>query len=292
MLARRIVGSMVARKGLMQVREQSSTLSNNHLSQFSHNHKLIHYNILFTDDNTHNTFTSIPSLHCLQSPAVTTRLINCNYTTPAPAPASVKDNNPTQPPEKGSNRLAAVSEVKEEKDMVVFRDVKVKQILDHKTAGQVATVATVSRTDTVFSAIKLMNSVRVGALVVVDAEGKPVGMISERDYLNKVILRGFSSKDITVNGMTLLYHIFSPLIHILTYIPFIHPSSSISSLSSTPFNVWYADIMTSDIKTITADVTAGDCMEMMTQGRFRRIPSFLLFLSSLSSLLLLFCYHL
>lgn len=83
--------------------------------------------------------------------------------------------------------------------MVVFRDVSVQQILDHKAAGQLASVATVARTDTVYEAIKKMNAVRVGALVVVE-NGAPIGMISERDYLNKVILRGFSSKEIKVNG--------------------------------------------------------------------------------------------
>ena len=125
---------------------------------------------------------------------------------------------------------AAAKEADPRESMVVFRDVSVQQILDHKAAGQVAAVATVSRGDTVYEAIKKMNAVRVGALVVIE-DGSPVGMISERDYLNKVILRGFSSKEIKVN-----------------------------------------DIMTSDIVTVTSDVSAGDCMELMTQGRFRHIP--------------------
>lgn len=106
-------------------------------------------------------------------------------------------------------RLIAMKNLKEQKDVVVFHDVSVQQILDHKAGGQVASVATVSPNDTVYSAIKKMNSVRVGALVVTDDQGKPVGMISERDYLNKVILRGFSSKEITVKGM--LEHLAAPL---------------------------------------------------------------------------------
>lgn len=116
----------------------------------------------------------------------------------------MRNDDPSKDP-----RLVAMKQVKDEKDMVVFRDVSVQQILDHKAGGQLATVATVSKTDTVYSAIKKMNAVRVGALVVADEQGKPVGMISERDYLNKVVLRGFSSKEITVNGTSQLACCFS-----------------------------------------------------------------------------------
>lgn len=46
----------------------------------------------------------------------------------------------------------------------------------------------------VFDAIDLMARKEVGALLVIE-EGKPVGIVSERDYTRKVILKGKSSKD-------------------------------------------------------------------------------------------------
>ena len=51
---------------------------------------------------------------------------------------------------------------------------------------------------TVFEAIKIMADYRVGALLVMD--GKELqGIISERDYRNKVILQGKTSKETPVH---------------------------------------------------------------------------------------------
>lgn len=50
----------------------------------------------------------------------------------------------------------------------------------------------------VFDALALMGEKEVGALVVKDDAGKVVGIVSERDYARKVILKGKASKETAV----------------------------------------------------------------------------------------------
>ena len=69
----------------------------------------------------------------------------------------------------------------------------VRQILQSK-GGSIWSVAPHT---TVFEALVLMAEKDVGALVVVEG-GKLVGIISERDYARKVVLKGRSSKDTEV----------------------------------------------------------------------------------------------
>jgi CBS domain-containing protein len=66
----------------------------------------------------------------------------------------------------------------------------VKDVLDSK-GYQVYSIAP---TATVYEALKLMGEKEVGALTVTDA-GRLVGIVSERDYARKVILRGRTSRD-------------------------------------------------------------------------------------------------
>jgi CBS domain-containing protein len=66
---------------------------------------------------------------------------------------------------------------------------RIKKLLD--SIGR--DVDTVSPDETVYDALALMAKKEIGALVVLEKK-KMVGIISERDYARKVILKGKSSK--------------------------------------------------------------------------------------------------
>jgi CBS domain-containing protein len=72
----------------------------------------------------------------------------------------------------------------------------IREILGHKGSG----VWTISPEATVFDALQLMADKNVGALLVTVGD-KLVGIISERDYSRKVILKGRSSKDTPVRDV-------------------------------------------------------------------------------------------
>ncbi len=66
----------------------------------------------------------------------------------------------------------------------------VAQILKGK---QIQSIHTIAPEDTVLDALRQMAEKNVGALPVTDAEGRLVGIVSERDYARKVVLQGRSS---------------------------------------------------------------------------------------------------
>jgi len=71
----------------------------------------------------------------------------------------------------------------------------VRQMLDKKGHE----VYTIAADATVLEALEKMAEYNVGALPVVDREGRIVGLFSERDYARKVVLQGRSSKGLPVS---------------------------------------------------------------------------------------------
>ena len=72
------------------------------------------------------------------------------------------------------------------------------QTMAQLLAGKDARIWSISPDATVFDALQLMADKDIGALVVMEHD-RPVGVVSERDYTRKVILRGRSSHDTPVS---------------------------------------------------------------------------------------------
>jgi CBS domain-containing protein len=75
--------------------------------------------------------------------------------------------------------------------------VTVGDLLEHKGS----TVWTIEPDKTVLDALKHMADKEIGALVVVGEGRRVVGMVSERDYARKIVLRGKKSKDTSVGDI-------------------------------------------------------------------------------------------
>lgn len=71
----------------------------------------------------------------------------------------------------------------------------VHEVLTHKGRGEIYSIAPIR---SVFEAIQMMSDRHVGALPVM-IDDKLVGVVSERDYARKVILRDKSSKQTRVS---------------------------------------------------------------------------------------------
>ncbi len=62
------------------------------------------------------------------------------------------------------------------------------------------TVLTTQRRVSVLEAIGMMSQANIGALVIED-DGKPVGIFTERDYLRKIALEGRSSRETPIEDV-------------------------------------------------------------------------------------------
>ncbi len=70
----------------------------------------------------------------------------------------------------------------------------IRKVLDRKGG----TVLTIQRQASVLEAIGSMSQSNIGALVI-EHDGRPVGIFTERDYLRKIALEGRSSRETLVD---------------------------------------------------------------------------------------------
>ena len=108
----------------------------------------------------------------------------------------------------------------------------VKDILKNKNQKEVWSVQPKA---TVFEALSLMGEREIGALMVIDEKGKVAGIISERDYARKVILKGKASRETAVKEIM------------------------------TPADQMY---------TVKPETSVDDCMVLITGKHIRHIPVF------------------
>jgi CBS domain-containing protein len=92
----------------------------------------------------------------------------------------------------------AVMEVLE--NVVTFKDISVEEILQDKLS-HLKGVKSINESSMVFDAIKEMTEHNIGALAVTNSNGDLVGMFTERDYMQKVVLKGLSSKTLPVKNI-------------------------------------------------------------------------------------------
>lgn len=67
-------------------------------------------------------------------------------------------------------------------------------------AAKGSQVWSISPDATVFDGLRLMAEKNIGALLIVE-DGRPVGIMSERDYARKIILEGRSSRETRVGSI-------------------------------------------------------------------------------------------
>jgi CBS domain-containing protein len=107
----------------------------------------------------------------------------------------------------------------------------VSKILENKKKD----VWTINSKDTIYNALVILKEKEIGALIVIDDNGKAVGLLSERDYARKLILKGKSSKNTLVEEL-------------MTKIENVH--------------------------TVKPDNTVDDCMVIVTGKHVRHLPVF------------------
>lgn len=78
---------------------------------------------------------------------------------------------------------------------------KVSEILDKKNEQGINKVYTVVDSSTAFDAISILDSLKVGSLLVVDSKDEIIGIVSERDILYKCYNSGIPLKERNIKDL-------------------------------------------------------------------------------------------
>jgi CBS domain-containing protein len=87
----------------------------------------------------------------------------------------------------------------EDHSFFTYRDRTIKEVLENKTRNREPEM--IFEGKSVFEAISDMTTKKLGALIVHDADGKVSGIITERDYMNKIAVQGRNSRDTKIKDV-------------------------------------------------------------------------------------------
>jgi CBS domain-containing protein len=130
----------------------------------------------------------------------------------------------------------------------------ISEILSHKGS----TVWSIAPDATVFEAIQLMADKNVGALLVIEND-KLAGIISERDYTRKVMLKGKSSKTTAVREI-----LSSHVIHV-------SPASTVEECMRLMTDHHFRHLPVLDGDTIAGIVSIGDLVNWIISAQHTAI---------------------
>ncbi len=117
-----------------------------------------------------------------------------------------------------------------------------------------ATVLSIGADETVYEAIRQMAEHGIGALLVVEND-RPVGLLSERDYSRKVILRGLRSRETTVRTI-----MSSPLLTI-------SPDASVQQALSMMTEKYIRHLPVADSSGVLGMVSIGDLVKAVIEDQ-------------------------
>jgi CBS domain-containing protein len=111
-------------------------------------------------------------------------------------------------------------------------------------------VWSISPDATVFAGLTLMAEKNIGALLIIE-DGKPVGIMSERDYARKIILEGRSSRETRIRSI------------MTTRLVWAHPSDSVEHAMALMTRERIRHLPVVDGDSILGVVSIGDLVKAM-----------------------------